>query len=525
MTRSASEMARSIDPLFDASVMMRPWWIWSTHRSRSMSRSRRRTSASMPWAIHAAFQPTWPAPMTTTRAGRTPAPRRGGRLAFRVEPPGNGAHLGRDASCDFAHGRQERQVARGELHGLVCDPGCTCFQQCLGNAGVGGKVEVGEQHEIRAQVSELGLLWFFYLADQLRGPGRVRVDDRGAGSDEIGVGQGRPGARSCLDQHLVTEGSQTPNAIGRDGDPALRDLYLGRDSDDHDGSASCRHDAATATALIMVSTLWSRTTRLRELRHATLTRSRYASAARMPVYDRGVPLIGGVAALAGRRVAIFGAGMEGQSFAQRFGPTCAELVVVDDLAGDPSGLTGPRQPVEAESAGAEVLSPSVLEDRRFDFVVHSPGVSRYDERLVAAARLGAVVTTPTALFLEDFQDRRVVAVTGSKGKTTTTLLTAAALNAYGLDVALAGNLGRPLTELYDDGAHDVFVVELSSFQAAEVTVSPSVGVLTLLAPDHLDWHRNLTNYYEDKLRLFSYRSDLPVAVNGFATRPSREARG
>ena len=106
-----------------------------------------------------------------------------------------------------------------------------------------------------------------------------------------------------------------------------------------------------------------------------------------------------------------------------------------------------------------------------------PGVSRYDERLVAAARLGAVVTTPTALFLEDFQDRRVVAVTGSKGKTTTAMLTAAALGAYGLDVALAGNLGRPLTELYDDGAHDVFVVELSSFQAADVTVSPSVGVL------------------------------------------------
>jgi len=90
-----------------------------------------------------------------------------------------------------------------------------------------------------------------------------------------------------------------------------------------------------------------------------------------------------------------------------------------------------------------VQPPSVLEDRRFDFVVHSPGVSRYDERLAAAARLGAVVTTPTALFLEDFQDRRVVAVTGSKGKTTTAMLTAGALGAYGLDVALAGNIGRP----------------------------------------------------------------------------------
>jgi UDP-N-acetylmuramoylalanine--D-glutamate ligase len=231
------------------------------------------------------------------------------------------------------------------------------------------------------------------------------------------------------------------------------------------------------------------------------------------VYDRGVPLIGGVAALAGRRVAIFGAGMEGQCFARRFGSSFAELVVVDDVVGDPTRLTGPQQAVKAEQAGLELQSPSVLEERRFDFVVHSPGVSRYDERLAAAAHLGAVVTTPTALFLEDFRDRQVVAVTGSKGKTTTAMLTAAALRAYGLDVALAGNIGRPLTDLYDE-AHDVLVLELSSFQTADVTTSPTVGVLTLLAPDHLDWHRNLTNYYEDKLRLFSHRDDVPVAVNG-----------
>ena len=232
------------------------------------------------------------------------------------------------------------------------------------------------------------------------------------------------------------------------------------------------------------------------------------------MYHRGVPLIGGVAALAGKRVVVFGAGIEGRSFARRVGPTCAELVVVDDVVGDLTAPEGPRQAIKAELAELDVQSPSVLEDRSFDFVVRSPGVSRYDERLAEAARLGAVVTTPAALFMEDFQDRRIVAVTGSKGKSTTAMLTAAALGAYGLDVALAGNIGRPLTELYDDDAHDVFVVELSSFQTADVTTSPSVGVLTLLAPDHLDWHRNLTNYYEDKLRLFSHRDEVPVAVNG-----------
>jgi UDP-N-acetylmuramoylalanine--D-glutamate ligase len=231
-------------------------------------------------------------------------------------------------------------------------------------------------------------------------------------------------------------------------------------------------------------------------------------------YDLGVPLIGGVAALAGKRLAVFGAGMEGQSFARRVGPSCAELVMVDDAVGGGAGYTAPSQASATTLAEFGVLAPSVLELRDFDFVVHSPGISRYDDRLAAAAERGSVVTTPTALWLEDFQDRRVVAVTGSKGKTTTAMLTAAALRAYGLDVAVAGNIGRPVTELYDDDAHDAFVVELSSFQTAEVTASPSVGVLTLLAPDHLDWHRSLENYYGDKLRLFSHRTDLPVAVNG-----------
>ncbi len=235
------------------------------------------------------------------------------------------------------------------------------------------------------------------------------------------------------------------------------------------------------------------------------------------MYHRGVPLIGGAAALAGKRVAIFGAGLEGLSFSRLVGPTCAELVIVDDAVAGPAAahlLTAPRQANDTDLADFGVEPPSVLEGRSFDFVVHSPGVSRYDERLADAARLGAVVTTPTALWMEDFQARRVVAVTGSKGKTTTAMLTAAALGSYGLDVVVAGNIGRPVTDLYDDDDHDAFVVELSSFQTAEVTTSPSVGVLTLLAPDHLDWHRNLTNYYEDKLRLFSNRSDVPVAVNG-----------
>ena len=222
------------------------------------------------------------------------------------------------------------------------------------------------------------------------------------------------------------------------------------------------------------------------------------------MYHRAVSLIGGRAALEHRRVAIFGAGVEGRGMAALISRSCDELVIVDD----------------APDRGPEVLRPSVLTERRFDFVIRSPGVRPDDGRIEAARSLGAVVTSASALFLEDFVGRTVVGVTGSKGKTTTALLTAAVLGSYGLDVALAGNIGRPVTELYADDHHDVFVVELSSYQTADVTVSPSVGVLTLLAPDHLTFHGSLERYYGDKLNLFAHHPGLPLAVNAC----SQEAR-
>ena len=161
----------------------------------------------------------------------------------------------------------------------------------------------------------------------------------------------------------------------------------------------------------------------------------------------------------------------------------------------------------------------MLADAGFDVVVRSPGVSRYRPELVAAAKNGAVVTTLTALWLEDFGDGAVLAVTGSKGKTTTAMLAAAALRAVGRRVAVAGNMGRPLAELYGAPADvDTWVVEVSSFQAAEVTVSPPFGVLTLLAPDHLDWHGSYERYVADKLNLFAHRPSAVLAVN--ATDPA-----
>jgi UDP-N-acetylmuramoylalanine--D-glutamate ligase len=160
-----------------------------------------------------------------------------------------------------------------------------------------------------------------------------------------------------------------------------------------------------------------------------------------------------------------------------------------------------------------VLEPGALDEHELDIVVVSPGVSRYRPELERLRALGVEVTSATALWLEDFAGRAVIGVTGSKGKTMTAVLTRIALESTGANVGLAGNIGTPVTDFYDGPEHDAYVVEVSSFQASEVTASPRVGILTLLSPDHLDWHGSYDRYVRDKLNLFAHRSDLELAVN------------
>jgi UDP-N-acetylmuramoylalanine--D-glutamate ligase len=179
----------------------------------------------------------------------------------------------------------------------------------------------------------------------------------------------------------------------------------------------------------------------------------------------------------------------------------------EDASGRASAVLGP---------GVVVVDPGSAGWADIDAVVRAPGVSRYRPELVDARRSGTVVTTAMALWFEDFAEARVVAVTGTKGKSTTAALTAAILRQQGMEVELLGNIGVPVTDAYDRPLVDAYVVEVSSYQAAEVTVSPGVCVLTSLAPDHLDWHGSEEVYYRDKLRLVEAGPPGSLAVNAAA---------
>jgi UDP-N-acetylmuramoyl-L-alanine---L-glutamate ligase len=212
--------------------------------------------------------------------------------------------------------------------------------------------------------------------------------------------------------------------------------------------------------------------------------------------------------LVSQRVAIWGMGEEGTAFAGVLSERGASPVLVDD---DPVGAARRLPAVDGVPPVVHPADPSVL--GAVDVIVRSPGVSRYRPELVEAADGGVVVTTPLAVWLEDFHDAPVLAVTGTKGKSTTATLAARILEHGGARIALVGNIGVPVTDLYGDSDYDAFVVEVSSYQAADVTMSPAVTVLTSLAPDHLDWHGGVEAYYRDKLRLISAGPPGLLAVN------------
>jgi UDP-N-acetylmuramoyl-L-alanine---L-glutamate ligase len=206
--------------------------------------------------------------------------------------------------------------------------------------------------------------------------------------------------------------------------------------------------------------------------------------------------------LSERRVAVWGLGREGTGVLRLLRSRGREPLLIDD---DPAG--------SGASAGAEVVAPSEMDWSAIDVVVRSPGVSRYRPELAIAERAGVEVTTAMAVWLVDYAEAPMVAVTGTKGKSTTASLTASIIRATGRTVDLVGNIGVPVTETYDRPRADAYVVEISSYQAVDVTTTPKVCVLTSLAPDHLDWHGGMEAYYRDKLRLLRAGSSGALAVN------------
>ena len=133
-------------------------------------------------------------------------------------------------------------------------------------------------------------------------------------------------------------------------------------------------------------------------------------------------------------------------------------------------------------------------------LVKSPGVSLYDDAVNEALAAGATLTSQTNLFFDHKPEgQQVFAVTGTKGKSTTAALLHHMLKALGADVALAGNIGVPVLSV--EAARAIVVLELSSYQIADLTHAPDAFIFLNLSNDHAPWHRGVERYRADKARL------------------------
>jgi UDP-N-acetylmuramoylalanine--D-glutamate ligase len=182
-------------------------------------------------------------------------------------------------------------------------------------------------------------------------------------------------------------------------------------------------------------------------------------------------------------------------------------------AGSGQELDSAAAELRALGCRVETGGHTPAELARCELIVLSPGIPPTAPVLGDAA-LAAVPRVSELEFAWRELQAPVVAVTGTNGKSTTTALTAHLLNAAGYDAAAAGNIGLALSDVaLRERQPDWVVVEASSFQLADVdTFAPAIGVLTNLAPDHLDRYPSVEAYYADKARLFRNASDTSIWV-------------
>lgn len=196
--------------------------------------------------------------------------------------------------------------------------------------------------------------------------------------------------------------------------------------------------------------------------------------------------------LVDRRVLVWGGAREGRAAAEVLTNQGCTVAFISDL---------PDTDTQTLAAGHDldlpVLPTGSITDWKPHFIVRSPGVSKYREELQSTPSSGLL-----ALWLADQDSSRIIGVTGTKGKSTTSTLIATILRHAGHTVELAGNIGRVVTDT--EPSAGFVVVEVSSYQASDCTTSPSVGVLTSLGDDHIPWHGSLQRYHEDKTNLFAH---------------------
>ena len=215
------------------------------------------------------------------------------------------------------------------------------------------------------------------------------------------------------------------------------------------------------------------------------------------------------ASLRGKRIAVLGLGVSNRPLVRLLLEFGCDVVGCDRT---------PREKLENEVLELERLGCKLhvgddyLAGVEADVVFRTPGMHPGNPAIQALKERGAEVTSEMEVFFE-VSPCHLIAVTGSDGKTTTTTLIAEMLKAAGKTVWLGGNIGTPLLPLVRQMQKEDFaVVELSSFQLMDMRCSPQRALITNLAPNHLDIHKDMDEYVDAKKNIFRYQGEGDLLV-------------
>lgn len=211
----------------------------------------------------------------------------------------------------------------------------------------------------------------------------------------------------------------------------------------------------------------------------------------------------------GRKIAFCGLGRSNLPLITMYKSFGADVIACDKRSFEQLGDTA----LELQNNGVKLsLGEAYLDDLDADVLFRTPGMNYNMPELVALREKGVEITSEMETFF-DLCPCKIIAVTGSDGKTTTTTIISEFLKAQGKTVHLGGNIGRPLLpDVFDIKPDDFAVVELSSFQLISMKKSPQIAVVTNITPNHLDVHKDMEEYIEAKRNIVKYQNESCVTI-------------
>lgn len=218
-----------------------------------------------------------------------------------------------------------------------------------------------------------------------------------------------------------------------------------------------------------------------------------------------------ISSLQYRKVAIIGLGVEGLSSAKFFIKHKAYITVFDKKGEKDFN----EETIKTlRKLGVKfVFGENCLDNpEKFDLVLRSPGIRRDVRELKGLEAKGASITSQTKIFF-DLCPGKIIGITGTKGKGTTSTLIYQMLLEQGLGVYLGGNIGKPPLDFLDTlDTQSWVVLELSSFQLQDLTSSPHIAIMLMTTSEHLDYHKDVYEYINAKRNILRFQKEGDFAI-------------